>query len=235
MKNFLLLTLTLWCFFAHAQLSQQFIRVHNVADLATLINIASPMSGQIVFVVDKASIYQYDGTQWSSLGTSFEIIDGDSDTWIRVDDGSDNDVIEFTTGGQTNFEIDGTLLRLTNPLHSAFIGNSGNSATNSVLIGDSVFLLGNGADAVVAIGYRAMQYGTTGSDNTAIGAYSLRRITSGEFNTAVGSFSLSSNTTGSHNVAVGSYSLNSNTTGTNNVAIGVLACNLIQQELITLL
>ena len=44
MKNFLLLTLTLWCFFAHAQLSQQFIRVHNVADLATLISIASPMS-----------------------------------------------------------------------------------------------------------------------------------------------------------------------------------------------
>ena len=36
MKNFLLLTLTLWCFFAHAQLSQQFIRVHNVADLPTL-------------------------------------------------------------------------------------------------------------------------------------------------------------------------------------------------------
>ena len=69
-----------------------------MADLATLISIASPMSGQIVFVVDKASIYQYDGTQWSSLGTSFEIINGDSVTCIRVDNGSDNDVIEFTAG-----------------------------------------------------------------------------------------------------------------------------------------
>ena len=168
MKNFLLLTLTLWCFFAHAQLSQQFIRVHNVADLATLISIASPMSGQIVFVVDKTSIYQYDGTQWSSLGTSFEIIEGDSETWISVDDSNDNDVIEFTNGGQTNFEIDGTLLRTPNSNQSTFIGNTGTLATNSVLIGDSILLSGITNFGTVAVGFKALETTLYGDGNTAI-------------------------------------------------------------------
>ena len=111
-------------FYPYSQLvSDQLIRLHNVPSVVDLNAITNPLSGQLAFVIFESTSYQYDGTAWVPLGVSTApfssdtlsiIIDEDRDTWIKVDDGADNDFIEYALGGTTYFRMNKARLEVLN-------------------------------------------------------------------------------------------------------------------------
>ena len=230
MKNIIILLFSTLFLCVSAQDSKQLIRFHNVTDITTLNAIVSPLAGQIVFVESEDAHYENDGSIWKKITNSSsitEIVDGDGDTRVRVDNGSDNDIIQFTTAGQTNFEIDGNLFRAINTNQSVYIGNTGTQATKSVLIGHDVLTSGSGTTETVAVGYKAMENAAGGIKNTAVGAYALMASGSGSNNnTAAGHSALKANTSGDNNSALGGSALLANTLGNNNTAVGYRALRL---------
>ena len=225
-------------FHSYSQLvSGQLIRLHNVPSVVDLNNITNPLAGQLAFVISETTSYQYDGTAWIPLGgndTLSIIIDQDRDTWVRVDNGNDNDVIDFTNQGTHHFRMSRGRLDVYNSGHSLFIGEgagaqnvgnlSNNTGVRNVGIGHQAWGSSTGNDNV-AIGYQAMMNNSGTSPfygSVAVGARSLQNNLGGE-NTAVGEGSLRSNTTGIDNTACGSGALNSNTITSSNSAFGSAA------------
>ena len=214
MKKLLLIVL---CFYftllSYSQsVSDRLIRLYNVSNLVDLNAITNPLSGQLAFVVSENSSYQYDGTAWVALGGSIIstgstfIIDDDADTWVRVDDGADNDLIEYTLGGTTYFRMNKARLEVLNSQLGVFIGqNAGASNTSAYNVG---------------VGYNALTSNTTGSLNTACGFNALSDVTSGFRNSALGAGCLANNESGNDNSAFGCNCLGLGTLGGSNSAFG---------------
>ncbi len=238
-------------FHSYSQLvSGQLIRLHNVPFVVDLNNLTNPLAGQLAFVIAENTSYQYDGTAWIPLGgndTLSIIIDQDRDTWVRVDNGNDNDVIDFFNQGTHHFRMDEDRLEVLNSGESVFIGektgmfNIGDLSTNSgvrnVAVGYDSWSSYGGNDNV-AVGYKALREdggslpsfrsvaigsqsleSNIGSNNTAIGYRSLWKNEDGTNNSACGDRSLSSNKA-NNNSAFGKDALFSNTTGEENSAVG---------------
>ena len=211
------LLLTVLCFYftllSYSQsVSDRLIRLYNVSNLVDLNAITNPLSGQLAFVVSENSSYQYDGTAWVALGGSIIstgstfIIDDDEDTWVRVDDGADNDLIEYTLGGTTYFRMNKARLEVLNSQLGVFIGqNAGASNTSAYNVG---------------VGYNALTSNTTGSLNTACGFNTLSDVTSGFRNSALGAGCLANNESGNDNSAFGCNCLGLGTLGGSNSAFG---------------
>ena len=143
MKNTLLLLFSICCLCLNAQVSQQLVKVHNVANLTALNAILLPLAGQMVFVNDIKLTYQYDGTIWkafssSTSSTSNQIIDLDSDTKLSVDNGSDNDIIQFNDGS-INFKMEGKTVNEEYMLHLGGYASPFSAVQKVVLlVGDSI-------------------------------------------------------------------------------------------------
>tara|TARA_B110000003_G_scaffold107457_1_gene109813 strand:- start:2397 stop:3737 length:1341 start_codon:yes stop_codon:yes gene_type:complete len=210
MKNILLILFSALCLCAKAQVSQQLIRINNVANLATLNNISGPSAGQLAYVIDQTRTYQYDGTIWKLLAPNSaisEIIDGDSDTWIKVDDGNDNDIIQFSNQGVINHEIDGTLFKFLNTQESVFIGNPGVTSTKSVIISyeGSLGLASSSVDfdENVAVGGNTLRNASVSAQsNTHVGNFMYTKFSKGgDFNTSLGAENFGYPLDGSETVA----------------------------------
>ncbi len=256
MKNTLLLLFSICCLCLNAQVSQQLVKVHNVANLTALNNILLPLAGQMVFVNDIKLTYQYDGTIWkafssSTPSTSNQIIDLDSDTKLSVDNGSDNDIIQFNDGS-INFKMEGPLFRVDNSLsiNPVLIGETGTGVKGSILLGHDAHSEYNINDErSIGIGFEAMKYAENSDYNVAIGAYSMRGPSTDPntgvdhepiYNTAVGYKTLINcyrcqyniafgaeampinNSSVVYNSAIGSFALFSNT-GDYNLGVGYKA------------
>ncbi|MBL6663569.1 MAG: tail fiber domain-containing protein [Flavobacteriales bacterium] len=215
-KLFYIILFLFFNFHSYSQLvSDQLIRLHNVPSVVDLNNIISPLAGQLAFVITENSTYQYNGTEWVALGvstssstsdTSSIIIDEDRDTWIKVDDGADNDLIEYALAGTTYFRMNKARFEVLNSQFGVFVGqNAGASNTSSYNVG---------------VGYNALTSNTVGSLNTACGYNTLSDVVSGYRNSAFGAGSLSSNASGVDNSAVGYNSLGLGTLGGSNSAFG---------------
>jgi trimeric autotransporter adhesin len=235
--------------------SDQLLRLNNIDSLVHLNAIASPQAGQLAFVVSDSTTYHYDGELWVTFTTDTLslIMDEDEDTWVRVDNGSDNDVIDFAIQGTHHFRLTRGRLDVFNIGHSVFIGegagaqNTGNLSTNTgvrnVAVGYQAWgsVAGNDNVAIgyrsmmnnsnsspfhgsVAVGSQSLQY-NRGGENTALGATSLHLNTTGIDNTGCGSSTLYNNKIGSNNSAFGLSALKANTTGSDNSAFGKEALN----------
>ena len=216
--------------------SDQLLRLNNIDSLVHLNAIASPQAGQLAFVVSDSTTYHYDGELWVTFTTDTLslIMDEDEDTWVRVDNGSDNDVIDFVNEGTHHFRLTRGRLDVFNSGHSVFIGegagaqNTGNLSTNTgvrnVAVGYQAWGSVAGNDNV-AIGYRSMMNNSNSSPfhgSVAVGSQTLQYNRGGE-NTAVGATSLRLNTTGIDNTGCGSSTLYNNKIGSNNSAFGSLS------------
>lgn len=115
-------------------------------------------------------------------------------------------------GTQGIYKIGGVDFGFMFPPTSVFVGNAGNTTSNSLLAINNV---GMGNTALHAV--------TSGSGNTGLGAGSLSSLTSATNDVAVGFLALASETTGSSNVAVGAEALQHLLTGQENVAVGFSA------------
>ena len=68
--------------------------------------ISSPATGLLIYNTDTNQVNVYDGTAWVVTGGgSTKIIDGDGDTQIDVEQGSDDDTLRFTTAGVERMQI----------------------------------------------------------------------------------------------------------------------------------
>ena len=68
--------------------------------------ISNPAAGLLIYNTDTNQVNIYDGTAWVVTGGgSTKIIDGDGDTQIDVEQGSDDDVLRFDTTGQERMQI----------------------------------------------------------------------------------------------------------------------------------
>jgi hypothetical protein len=216
--------------------SDQLLRLNNIDCLVHLNAIPSPQAGQLAFVVSDSTTYHYDGELWVTFTTDTLslIMDEDEDTWVRVDNGSDNDVIDFVNEGTLHFRLTRGRLDVFNSGHSVFIGegagaqNMGNLSTNTgvrnVAVGYQAWGSVAGNDNV-AIGYRSMMNNSNSSPfhgSVAVGSQTLQYNRGGE-NTAVGATSLRLNTTGIDNTGCGSSTLYNNKIGSNNSAFGSAA------------
>jgi hypothetical protein len=116
-----------------------------------------------------------------------------------------------TNAAQTQgiYRIGGVNALFLYPPTSTFVGNAGNTTSNSLL-----------AVHNVGVGNQALASVTTGNSNTALGASSLINNTTGLNNVAVGYLSMAAVTTGDTNIALGNQSLQNFTTGNDNIAIG---------------
>jgi len=130
------------------------------------------------------------------------------------------------TSGEKNLAIGGL---------SGYYNETGD---NNICIGKEAYVgtSGNSASNQVAIGYYTLKDNTTGHSNIAIGAYALRNNTTGTYNAGIGRSALFCNETSNFNLAIGYfsqylstaekntsigyYSMYENTTGTQNLAIG---------------
>ncbi len=222
-------------------------------DTAT-VNTSGVSTGLLVYQTSDNTFYYHNGTKWIPFITSETLItesdtlslimDEDRDTYVHVEESSDEDIIHFYVAGTECFRMDDGRLDVFNTGQSVFIGkdaglNDDLSTNQNVFIGNSTATNNTTGNRNVAIGYQSFQNNTTGglnvsvgyqalrngtaSNNTAIGAFASTETTSGIQNASFGSSALRFTTTGSQNSAFGRAALRSNTTGTTNVAIGTSA------------
>jgi hypothetical protein len=204
----LFLIVTLFSFYkAQSQISnaQQLIRLHNMSNTANLNAMNNLASGHLAYNVNDKKVYKYDGTNWLPVGS---LIDKDKDTYVLVDNGSDNDLVNFTIQNINSFAMRPSRLEFLNTNGSVSIGEQASLANTS------------NQELNVFVGFKSGTINSTGYRNTGVGTRSLRSNTSGTRNTAVGNKSLVLNTSGSENAALRNYALYSNTNGYENSAIG---------------
>ena len=228
--------------------SDQLLRLNNIANLTDLNAIASPQAGQLAFVVSENTTYEYNGAAWVSFGGESStidslsiIIDDDNDTWIKVDNGTDYDKIEFSLFDTTYFCFDKKRIEVLNSKGSVFIGeHTGNKGEKNIAVGQDVLLsstsssfenIGIGFSALseltsgfgnIGIGTNCLKYNNA-YDNIAIGRYALTYEAIGIDNIAIGYSALLYGSGNNSNVAIGSFSLSNlnDSSADNNVAIGV--------------
>lgn len=178
--------------------------------------IASPAAGLQVYNTTTASIDQFNGTDWMTMGLGGTAVV--TNTAIGYRPLSSN-----STGARnTAVGYDALFANATGSDITAIGRYAGRSNTGS-------FVTAIGGDAVggatassgaynTGVGYQSIK-GGTGSQNTAVGALSLFNNTTGGDNVAFGMQALNTNISGGRNAAIGYQSL-FNTTASNNTAIG---------------
>jgi hypothetical protein len=162
--------------------------------------IASPATGLQVYNTTTASVDQFNGTDWLTMG-----LGGTA-------------VVTNTAIGYRPLSSNSTGARNTAVGYDALFANATGSDITAIgrYAGRS-----NTGSFVTAIGGDAVGGGiaSSGAYNTGVGYQSIKGGT-GSQNTGVGALSLFSNTTGSDNVAFGMQALNTNVSGGRNVALG---------------
>ena len=176
-------------------------------------SISSPATGLMIFQPSNQGFYFYTGTKWHQIGqVARELLDGDKDTYVKVDQGNDDDVIRFGIEGEEVMRV----VQNPNGLARLELGNE----EGNIAIGDSALHDWTTAMRNTGIGEQALKSLTTGRDNTAIGYYGLRDNTVGFSNVAIGAFALNNNTTGQYNTVIGRGAMFFNETAWNTVSIG---------------
>ncbi len=162
--------------------------------------------------------------------TSSIIADLDRDTYIDVEEGTDNDIIAFYTGNTSNgstkfFQMDSGRFSIFNTGQSVFIGSGAGSnddyvsnyttAVGEIALNSNVSGIHN-----TAIG-RGSMFNQTGSYNTAVGSAAGQADVGTSGNTYLGYFSGggASSVSGDYNLAAG-YRAGYNQTGDHNVLLG---------------
>jgi hypothetical protein len=193
----------------------------------------SGSTGSIYYDTSSSALKVYNGTSWSSIGSSGSSLAGvtalgntglangatlTSDNYLQLGAATISYPGIVTTSGQTfagskTFSSDIKVNSLT-------VGQGGVDGANCTAFGYNSLLLNNTGESNVAFGYNSLSGNTGGRDNTAVGSSSLETNTNGNNNVAVGSGSLQLNTIGGSNIAVGYSSLQENINGNYNVAIG---------------
>lgn len=236
MKKILILLLAFLVLKTQAQTdANQFINLHNISDLS---NITNASTGNLLYNTSDNKIYKYDGSNWVPIGS---LIDDDKDTYVEVDNGSDNDLVNFTIEGVNSFSMEHSKLEFLNAKGSIYIGEGTGTADTAqtelnVYIGYESGANNTTGYRNTAIGTRALKNVMTAKRNTAVGNKSLYKIVSGQknvavgdysqydsngdYNTSVGTSSLENLTSGDNNTGVGYNTLSSVTTGNNNIALG---------------
>ncbi|MBL6663802.1 MAG: tail fiber domain-containing protein [Flavobacteriales bacterium] len=225
MKNLLITPLVLLFFFkAQSQISDGYrlIKLHNISNVTNLNAINNSTSGNLAYNQTDKKVYKFDGTNWLPVGS---LIDRDKDTYIIVDNGMDNDIVDVTIQNINAFKMKPSRLEFLNSNGSISIGEETSLANTSnqelnVFIGYKSGALNSTGYRNTAVGTRALRYNTTGVRNTAIGNKAMIENTQGYENVSVGSYSLYSNSTGYKNCGLGASSLEDITTGYRNTAIG---------------
>lgn len=165
--------------------------------------IESPATGLMVYDLNTASFWYYDGA-WRNLNNNWSLNGNDN-----VDPATH--FIGTTTNSPLVFKVGSVLAGTINP------GNQSASFGIRTLPFSSTGLYN------AAFGHYALEVNTSGARNAAFGVLALRANTLGQGNTAVGYSALSSNTAGSNNVALGNTALSSNSIGQGNAAVGYAA------------
>jgi len=178
--------------------------------------VTNPAIGLLVFQPTDQGFYFYTGSQWKIIGQiAKEISDSDMDTYIKVEQGADDDMIRFGIGGTEYLRIEenaqGTV-RFNTP------NNNGNTG-----FGDATFLSNTTGIENVAIGKFALGTNTAGRYNTAVGSEALLQHKAGDGNTTMGYEAMYNDTSGIYNTAIGFQSMVNNKNGNSNVALGSFA------------
>ena len=194
---------------AQVPLADGLVRLHSATNSTSLNQISNPYSGSLSYNDSAKAPYYFNGSSWRSL---VDLIDTDNDTWIRVDDGNDNDKVNVNIGGDESYEFDKYRLQFLNDKGCVSIGKDAGFP--------QVTSYGYWSFYLTFIGQGAGESNTTGRYNTAVGFAALNQNTTGTLNAAVGDLSMYNNTTGALNTAFGYTALFLNDTGSYNTAFG---------------
>jgi len=184
------------------------------------------------------------GSAWSLNGNAGTVsgIAASSTAGVNFIGTTDAQNLEVRLNNSTStffrFTQDG-VLEFINPNSNTFLGLSagfGNTAGNSVAIGNSALsgnnsggsntavgsstmLLNEGGSQNCAFGQSALLFNRSGGNNVAVGYFSLRSNQNSD-STAVGTNALQSNFEGQQNTAIGSQALTVNASGSSNTCVG---------------
>lgn len=227
-----LLSLFLWSVYGHAQTTVNLASQCNCEVLSGngTPSLGSPAAspGNLYIDINNGNLYSFDGTSWTAATSSSEprrLIDADGDTWVNVERTADEDIIQFSAGGNNYAALDGTRFTLNSVGHNVYIGTltgNGNGARNTA-VGREALRNNTSGENNAAFGFWAMRNNTTGTNNTALGYQSLISNTIGNDNTSIGYLSQRFINSGSENTSVGKEALESNMIGNQNTAIGYKA------------
>ncbi len=157
--------------------------------------------------------------------------DGDSDTQIQVEKGSDDDIIRFDVEGTEFLTLyksnNGRLMfNVKNNGNNVFFGNTaGNrntSGTHNVFLGNDAGFYNDTGNSNVGLGTGANFFNAGGNSNVVLGYIAGYNSTSGNSNVFIGRASGNDNT-GNENVFVGRSSAFDNANGVGNTMIGTYA------------
>lgn len=175
--------------------------------------IATPANGLMVYDINTASFWYFNGSAWQEIGAGAQnlLSDNDGDTRVEVEQNPDEDMIRFTLAATERLSVrPGRLvLGLTNS--NSIIGNQA------------------GFDNITGSFNTAFGFGTLindysgdidGSGNTAIGRGALGNFAAGNNNTAIGNNALFLLGGGNNNIALGYNSLDNSYNNNNCIAIG---------------
>ena len=90
-----------------AQNSKEFVRVTTVDDIADLNAIVSPYEGSLAFVENMSNIYQFDGSNWQTLGNSWSLDLNKNITPDHFLGTLDSNTIVFKSNDSTRMSING--------------------------------------------------------------------------------------------------------------------------------
>lgn len=210
-------------------------------------SISSPANGLMVFDNNTETIWFFSSTAgiWQEIGgpaVSEKIVDGDSDTYVTVEENPDDDTIRFYIQGTEKVRIAEKAIEQLSNGRSVFIGeeagfsddftNNDNvfvgyraawnntSGYQNTAVGYKVHLLNNIGFNNAAFGYKALFFNTSGNNNTAVGYRSMFTNSTGVQNVSLGADAMYSVTDGSRNIAIGYRPLYTNSQGHNNIAMG---------------
>lgn len=195
-----------------------------------IINNIPPFDGLIVYNTTDHHLMFFNGFSglWEPVGAApisiDKIIDYDLDTYITVEQGTDDDTIRYYVAGMEQWRMTGKALEPINSGSSIFIGEGAGKSdaqdNQNVFIGRHVGYNTTIGGFNTIMGHNAFENNITGADNTGVGDYSLSKNSSGRGNTAIGNEAMKENTTGFSNVGIGTDALLKNTIVSNLVAIG---------------
>lgn len=184
--------------------------------------ISSPATGLMVFNPTDNGFYFYNGSLWQQLGTVSELKDQDGDTYIRVEQNPDEDVIRLSAGGTESLIIRDGKLDMGASVDNVVIGhNAGLSQTGSqsIIIGEDAGKLNEGSQNIMIGNYAGLN-NTTGGANTMVGDQSGLNNTLGFSNTFIGKDAGFRNEEGNTNIAVGFTAGRQNILGNNKIFVG---------------
>lgn len=188
--------------------------------------IVTPATGLLIYNSDENKFFFYNGTEWSSIGTSPGwSLNGNAGTnpnqnFIGT---TDNSSLIFKANNELAGKLDPTSRNMSLGLHAL----ENNTGTANLALGNAALNLSNIQSQLIAIGDSALYTNGDGAflpehaiSNIAIGTKALFFNNQGSYNTGIGNESLWSNRNGTYNVAIGNRSLYKNLDASFNTAIG---------------